>query len=316
MEVVGSCSGPHTITPVGRDWRLAEFIAGEANALSGLLLEHGALLFRGFDVTAPADFQASMDALGARAMNYTYRSTPRTSLERNIFTATEYPKQLEIPLHSENAYQRAWPMWVVLCCITPASNGGQTPLANLAEVTAKLGRELVDRFARKGVKYSRTYRPYVDLQWQDVFQTQDRSEVARICDERGIDHVWLDAETLQTTQVCQGVARHPDTGRMLFFNQAHLFHLSALGDKAAGELVSFFGKNRLPRNAQYGDGSEIDPRDLEQVRRTFAAAVDLQWEAGDVALVDNMQFAHGRRAFNGPRKVLAALLNEFTPSPF
>jgi alpha-ketoglutarate-dependent taurine dioxygenase len=298
MEVVGSRSKSLIIAPAGGDRRLAEFIAREASTLSGLLLEHGALLFRGFDVTTPADFQASMDALGARAMNYTYRSTPRTSLERNIFTATEYPKQLEIPLHSENAYQKAWPMWVVLCCITPASIGGQTPLASLAEVTERLGQELVDRFARKGVKYIRTYRPFVDLQWQDVFQTQDKREVARICDERGIEHVWLDAETLQTTQVCQGVARHPETGRMVFFNQAHLFHPSALGKEAADDLVSLFGKNRLPRNAQFGDGSEIDPRDLEP---------------GDVALIDNMQFAHGRRAFDGPRKVLAALLNEFTP---
>ena len=36
--------------------------------------------------------------------------------------------------------------------------------------------------------------------------------------------------------------------------------------------------------------------------------VDLQWRPGDVALVDNLRVMHGRRPFQGERKVLASLV--------
>ena len=36
--------------------------------------------------------------------------------------------------------------------------------------------------------------------------------------------------------------------------------------------------------------------------------VDLQWQLGDVALVDNLRVMHGRRPFQGGRKVLASLV--------
>jgi alpha-ketoglutarate-dependent taurine dioxygenase len=36
--------------------------------------------------------------------------------------------------------------------------------------------------------------------------------------------------------------------------------------------------------------------------------VDLQWQQGDVALVDNYRVMHGRRPFHGERRVLASLV--------
>jgi hypothetical protein len=172
-----------------------------------------------------------------------------------------------------------------------------------------IGPELVDRFERLAVKYIRHYRPFVDLPWQNVFQTESRTEVARFCESRGIHFEWLDTDTLRTEHVCQGVIYHPTTNERMFFNQAHLFHVSNLGTTAATAMIRTFGPDRLPRAARFGDDSEISEEGLAIIRQAFAAeATDVNWQAGDILVLDNLQVAHGRRAFQGERRVLAALL--------
>ena len=49
---------------------------------------------------------------------------------------------------------------------------------------------------------------------------------------------------------------HPVTGEKGWFNQANLFHVSALGEDGK-MLIDQLGVNNLPRNAYFGDGSEI-----------------------------------------------------------
>ena len=39
----------------------------------------------------------------------------------------------------------------------------------------------------------------------------------------------------------------------------------------------------------------------------YEIAFDIQWQSGDVALVDNLIVMHGRRPFTGTRSVLASL---------
>ena len=289
---------------------LSEFVGGRIEQCAALILAHGGILFRGFRVREASDYQAFIEALRVKPVDYTYRSTPRTHVRGAVFTATEYSSRVEIPLHCENAYQRTWPLWLSFCCIKPASGGGQTPIADLRKVTAAIPAATLDRFARRRVKYIRHYHPRVDLPWQDVFRTTDRKELARFCGENAIHHEWLDEEILRTEQVCQGVAAHPVTGATVFFNQAHLFHVSSLGEQVAEDMMCVYGRDRLPRDARFGDGGDIDTEDLAAVRAAFASgAVDLQWQQGDVVILDNMQVAHGRRAYVGERRVLAALLN-------
>jgi len=310
-----SLRGPYILEAKRKPADLANFIRSDIEDFPSLILESGAVLFRGFDVRSAEDFQRFLDAIGGIPIDYTYKSTPRTRVSGNVFTATEYPSQLEIPLHCENSYQKTWPMWISLCCLKRAAQGGQTPIADMRRVTVAIAPEILERFANRGVKYIRHYRPYVDLSWQDVFHTNDRDEVARFCEVNGIEYHWLDRETLRTEQTCQGVADHPITGEKVFFNQAHLFHVSSLESRAAMDMISVFGRDRLPRDAKFGDDSEIARSDLETIRGTLAsAAVDIEWQEGDVALLDNMQFAHGRRSYRGERRVLAALLNPYSPS--
>lgn len=294
--------------PHDRD--IASFARAHNQELQSALLEHGAVLLRGFEVRSAEEFAGFIDATGLERLDYVYRSTPRTAVGDKIFTATEYPPQQEILLHNENAYQRDWPMKLAFCCVIAATSGGATPVGDMRKITAAIGPRLLQRFTERGVRYVRHYRRHVDLSWQVVFQTQDPESVAEFCRETGIEHEWLDSETLRTAQVAQGTSVHPLSGEQVYFNQAHLFHVTSLGSAGAQSLIKLFGADRLPRHATYGNGEEIALEDLEEVRAAFRRnEITFPWQSGDVLLLDNMQVAHGRRPYRGQRKVLASLLD-------
>jgi alpha-ketoglutarate-dependent taurine dioxygenase len=297
--------------PAGRGMRLPDLVQQHRAALDALLAGAGGVLFRGFGATEAA-FAEVVGAL-CEPLSYVYRSTPRTEVGARIYTATEYSAAHEIPMHCENAYQRDWPMRLFFFCDQAARRGGETPLADMARVTEALDPALVDRFARKRVMYVRNYRPGLDLPWQTVFQTTERGEVERYCDAHDIAWEWLAGDALRTRQVCDALATHPATGRLVWFNQAHLFHVSSLPAAVRDAMLAVYAADELPRHAHFGDGSPIDEADLARIRDAFAAhTVMFPWQSGDVLVLDNMAFAHGRRPFEGDRRVLVAMGDAFS----
>jgi alpha-ketoglutarate-dependent taurine dioxygenase len=286
--------------------RLPALVRAQRAAIDDLVERTGGILFRGFDVDESA-FADTVAAL-CKPLPYVYRSTPRTAVGAGVYTATEYPANQSIPVHCENAYQRDWPMRLLFHCDRPATRDGETPLADVARATAALPRDLVERFAARGVMYVRNYRAGVDLPWQTVFQTSDRDAVQRYCDAHDIAWEWLDGDVLRTRQVCPAIVAHPGTGCPLWFNQAHLFHASGLAPAVRDALLALYRPEDLPRHAALGDGSPIDPADLAAVRAAFDAhTMMFPWQRGDVLVLDNMAIAHGRRPFQGPRRVLVAM---------
>ena len=314
MEIIAPLAdaGPRPLSEA--EFPLA-LLSNAPERLLDALAAHGAVLLRNGSVTTPGEFGAFVSALGLPRLDYIYRSTPRTAVAGEVFTATEYPADEEIPLHNENAYQRIWPLALAFCCLRPADVGGETPIADMRRVTRALPGQLLEKFARLGVRYTRVYRDKLDLPWNVVFQTDDRNAVERFCAENGLEWRW-DGDTLTTYQLCQGVATHPRTGEVTLFNQAHLFHPSALDPDVADLLLETVGEAGLPRNAHFGDGADLTDAELAAVRSAFKASeVAFSWRAGDILLLDNMRAAHGRRRFKGPRTVLASLLHGHSAPP-
>jgi alpha-ketoglutarate-dependent taurine dioxygenase len=287
---------------------LAAWTTAERASIDAALVEHGALLFRGFDVSTDEAFGRTASVLCGQPLDYMYRSTPRTAVGDKLYTATEYRADAVIPFHNENAFQRDWPTRIAFCCIQPAASGGETPLVDVVRVTNRLDPGIVRVFAEKGVMYVRNYGQGVDLPWQTVFQTDRREDVEAYCDAHDIAWEWLPDDRLRTWQVCQAVATHPITQVSLWFNQAHLFHVSSLGDEKRAVMLELFDEADLPRHAYYGDGARIEDETLDHIRACYdAEAVSFAWERGDVLLADNMRVAHGRAAYTGSRRVLVAM---------
>lgn len=284
-----------------------QFAQEHGPEIERLLTAHGALLLRGFDVDR-GSFGPAVDCLWGDRLDYVYRSTPRHSVDERVFTATTYPAQRTIPLHCEEAYQHDWPMRLAFFCEAPAEHGGETLLADMRAVTHRLPEDLLTRFRCRGVRYIRNYTDGMDLPWSEVFQTHDRSEVERFCRAAGIEFWWRPDGSLRTVQNCQATAIHPELEEEIFFNQAHLFHVSSLGKSDAEDLISVLGMEHLPRHACFGDGTPIPAADLDAIRSAYETEeVAVRWRADDVLLIDNMQVAHGRQPFCGKRSVLVAM---------
>ena len=305
------CHLPLVITPATSEVDLLSWAGSNRAFIGAHLLREGAILFRNFDLQTTEEFEQLIETVSGRLLDYSYRSTPRTLVSGRIYTSTEYPAHQSIPLHNELSYSLDWPMKLWFFSMQIAEAGGETPIADSRKIYASLPVEIRDCFERKGLMYVRNYGTGLDLSWEDVFQTDNRVAVEDYCRAAGIEFEWIGAEQLRTRQRCQVSARHPQTGEMVWFNQAHLFHVSRLPLEVREFLLSNFAPDDLPRNVYFADGSAIDSEMIDAILKVYEQqAVVFPWRAGDVLLVENMLTAHGRNPFSGKRKVVVGMSQE------
>lgn len=289
---------------------MIDFVKSNANDLNTMLHKYGALLLREFNIHSVSEFQVVASLMCNDLFDYTYRSSPRTKLGGKIFTSTEYPCQYTIPLHNENSYSKTWPNKILFYCAIEPRNGGETPIAYSYNVYQLINNEIRDEFERKGVLYVRNYGHGFDLNWQEVFQTESKSNVEMYCQNNGIEYQWISEQILRTKQTCQAAIEHPVTKKYLWFNQAHLFHQSANEALLQQYFSEKFEPDDLPRNAFFGDGTAIEKSVIDHIREAYNKSTCMfPWRKGDVLVLDNLAVAHGRQPFSGERKIVVAMGN-------
>ncbi|WP_205962577.1 TauD/TfdA family dioxygenase [Paraburkholderia phosphatilytica] len=273
------------------------------------LRHYGGVLVRGARPAGAAGFNARAASFGRPLLSYEFGSTPRSHVEQGVYSSTEYPASQWIDQHNEQSYTLKWPAWIWFYCDVAAAQGGATPVADSREVYRRLDPALRRLFAQKQVMYVRNYGTGLDLPWQQVFNTDRRDVVESFCAENRIGYEWGDdGESLRTKQVCQTELRHPDTGETVWFNQAHLFHVSSLPPELRESLLDAFPEEELPRHACFGDGTPIDEAMLEEIRAVYRQTMlAFDWREGDLMMLDNLLMSHGRAPFAGPRRVLVAM---------
>jgi alpha-ketoglutarate-dependent taurine dioxygenase len=294
----------------GTSPRLADLAPRVRGELEDPLLQHGALLFRGFAVDGASDFQAFADAIGS-VRDYVGGNSPRSELLDRVYSSTEYPRNLELALHNEMAYLGRWPARLALCCMTPAEEGGETPIADCRKILGTLAPRLREKLEQKKVTYIRNLHGGggTGLSWQASFRTDDRATVEARCREDGATWQWSEAGDLRTTLVRDALTTHPKTGERVFFNQIVLWHHSSLAPKLRDiYAASGMGPDDFPHNCTWGDGTPISDDEAGDIRACVARATSsFPWQRGDVLLIDNVLVAHGRRPFRGARQILVSL---------
>jgi alpha-ketoglutarate-dependent taurine dioxygenase len=304
---------PYVLEPNGGAVKIAEWAAMNEALITKLLRQHGALLFRGFSVSTLPLFEQLSQALIKGLLEYTERSSPRSRLGSGVYTSTNHPAKQEILLHTEQSYTLNWPMRIMFGCLLPAEQGGATPIADCRKVLARLSPATVQRFEEKQVMYERHYGEGLGLPWQEVFQTQDRAVVEEHCRRSQIEWEWKDEQRLRTVQVRPAIRTHPSTGERTWFNHGLFFHVTSLAADVREQLRGVVSEDEMPYQTRYGDGAEMEPEVLAEIREAYEAEkVRFNWELGDVLLLDNMLVAHGRDAYEGDRKVVVAMGEQAT----
>ncbi|MEO2017479.1 MAG: TauD/TfdA family dioxygenase [Fuerstiella sp.] len=303
---------PLVITCDSSEATLAEteaWIAERRGELDAKAAEHGAVLFRGFPLATDQDFDRFVAAFGFP--NFTYEDSlsnaVRTNRTSRVFTANEAPADVNICLHHEMAQTPIYPSKLFFFCEKPAEQGGATPLCRSDVLFDRMTKE-VPQFAsdcaEKGLLYSHVM-PAVDdaasgmgRSWQSTWKATTPQEAETRMTTLGYSWEWLDDGCLKVTTPQLQAVKQLDNGRTAFFNQL---------------IAAFHGwkdaRNDPVKSITFGDGSLLDPATMDRIiEMAEEITFNVPWQAGDVALVDNYVTMHGRRTFQGTRKVLASLV--------
>lgn len=292
---------------------LAEWARLNRSMIDSRLRRHGAILFRGFDLATPQDFERALRGMTDRLIEYKERSSPRSEVAERIYTSTDYPANQRIFPHNEHSYSKVFPLRLFFFCVEPAEQGGETPIADCRTILQELSLTTRERFIAKKWMYVRNFNDGAGLPWQTVFQTSDREAVESYCREHLIEVEWKSGNRLRTRQVRPAIAEHPLTGEMVWFNHATFFHVSTLDRITRDELLAAFKEEDLPNNTYYGDGSRIELSVLAELRAAYLRRlIGFSWQLGDLLMIDNMLAAHSRAPFSGPRQILVAMADPYT----
>lgn len=286
----------------------AAWIAAHKDALLDRATAHGTVLFRGFPVHAAEDFDAFIAPLGLE--NFPYKKSLSNAVRVNkterVFTANESPPTVDILFHHEMAQTPLFPAWIMFFCEKAADEGGATQLCRsdwLYERLAAECPEFIRDCEAKGLQYTNVMPGENDPEsgmgrsWRSTLAVETPEAAEARLAELNYSWEWLEDECLRATTPPLPAVMEVSPGRKTFFNQ----------------LIAAFGGWKDSRNdptsaIRHGDGSRLD---TDAVQRAIAIAEGLsfeaEWQAGDVALIDNRIVMHGRRPFKGSRRVLASL---------
>jgi len=281
------------------------------DSLREKLYEHGAILLRS---PSKPDFDATVQAFTDSLVDYRGGAAIRSRVDRETYTASEYPAELEIRQHSEFCYSYDWPMLLFFhCAEIEQSYTGQTPIADNRRVLAEMPEEVRRQFAERGLTYMRGYG--YNRTWQRSYETDSREDVEALCAAEGRRCEWVGDDQLRTYETRPATAVHPLTGESVWFNCAHGFHISRMDDHIREALSTSPDDtdDRLwPNNVFWADGSEIDPAIIDVAHEIVQRnTVQFDWQVGDTLIIDNMLCSHGRRPFSGRRRILLKMAESY-----
>ncbi len=266
------------------------------------LEENGALIVRaraGLD-----DFEALSNGLIKPMVHHsTSTAVERDPVNADATTSTVNKGMDSIPLHREGSYAPGCPDMLLLYCVRPASAGGETTLCDGVALVESLSAPVRDFVENSVLKWSWTVSP---KRWMATLGvTSKEAAETRLSQVRRSLPSWEKLDTEFDGDVMHGVFQTlcviPTRWgrRKSFCNSLLIYHYRSVSE--------YYPKNIY--TPALGDGSPFPTDVLAEIAEQAGALTHrVRWHEGDMLLIDNSRFMHGRTAFTDTsRRILVRM---------
>ncbi|MFN8282902.1 MAG: TauD/TfdA family dioxygenase [Chitinophagales bacterium] len=316
---------------------LIDWIESNKTELEKKLTTYGAILFRGFDIQTPQDFEDVAKSFDADLKNDYLGTSPRDKKTDYVFSASELPPHYPIMQHCEMSFLPSAPRRLFFYCNIEPEYGGETPICDFRKVYNDLDPKIRQEFEDKGVKHIRNYSSPNDKSknafqlknWNDLFHTTDKNMIAEKSKLHDMQIEWKANDGLRVTNKNAATKTHPVTGEKVWFNHTQVFHLAAASleyhkihkrqkrwetfkTSMLLEVMTFYKKlTKNPKeqsmHVTFGDDSQIPDDYVEHIIDVIWKNMSINaWKKGDIICIDNFSTSHGRLPYYGPREVMVS----------
>lgn len=244
--------------------------------------EYGLVLFRGF-AAGPAEF----DALARRFTTTHFLGYGRAPFA--AFPTITSVNETNLPLepHCDNGIrpepQRPDITWFF--CQTPAEKSGETTMFDGVQVWAMLSPATRNLLSAKRIRYLSTY---TEPAWRQMRFPSAAAFAQFVQTVAGTPQIRPDG-AVEVEVLSSAVRRTGFSDHLAFVSSMCL--AGAKGFE--GMQVCLEGDTEIPEPVAH------------EIRAALASCCELvRWQAGDIAMLDNTRFLHGRRGFSDTRRRL------------
>lgn len=287
---------PHVLIEAGDESGVLEIDPG---TIVELYKAHGAILLRGFDV--------GLDEFRAFTAQFCSSSVFNESPDRKLLDDAHNIQSVNggsdaFPLHPELSREPFKPDVCFFCCLQPPREQGATTICDGIDIVRRLSPEVREGFAAQRLLYVQPAVPEVLDYW---LGTRAPSDAALAAPPPSCPYAF-----------------HRVGGAIVRAFTRPALHRPMFADAPAfGNFLLFAryhnGRTNFP---VFADGKLVPGDWVEEVKRVgdrLSAAVE--WRKGDLLMLDNTRFMHGRTEITDPDERLIAsyfgYLNFARPNP-
>jgi hypothetical protein len=234
-------------------------------------------------------------------MRYMGGANPRDDLEANVYEVGA-PLQAWLHYHHEMAYVGSSTRLLGFLCNKAVRDKGFTFVSdNIKATDAILETELGQKLKELGLCYHRNLTDRdafagseqigVYNHWQKSMLTEDPDEAVAVARARGLETEWGPNRMLKTRYYISAFEYFPLLDRNVLY--------SSVADDGmwfdAWPKVMHLPYDERPLKLTYGDGSELSRKEKQLFVDIYDRfGIPIEWNVGDIVIVCNYRFAHGR----------------------
>lgn len=260
------------------------------------------------------------------SVNYLGGTSPRQQIKPGIYEATRLPENYSILLHQEMSYLNQMPKFICFFLVTPGETGGCSLIGDMTFMDEILSKEVLNYFRNQKLRLKRVlfgeqskyYLKNIHKSWQEVFLVNKKEKVEEIATKKGWKWRWMEHDALEILQDAHPISRyHHGLKKEVWCNQLHIFTIAcqklwAIKDnrKESFDSLTLCEKEHPEYLDQmvFDDGSSIDEDMAIQVFESIKKIEQTIFlDKGDLLILDNLRYSHGRQAFTGNRQLLVTM---------